>query len=520
MAATEAIASSVLHQDLLQIADAVAREKDIEREIVIEAMEQAIQHIGKRKYGHDRDIRASIDRATGQVTLQQYLEVVDAEDLETPAAQMTVEEAQAGNPIAQAGDFIAKDLPLGDIAEYGRIAAQAAKQVIVQKVREAERERQYNEYKDRIGEIVNGLVKRHEHGNLIIDLGKAEAMLRRDECLPREILRRSDRVRAYIYDVRQEQRGPQIFISRTHPQFMACLFAQEVPEIYDGIIEIKAVARDPGSRAKIAVVSNDGSIDPVGACVGMRGSRVQAVVAELGGEKIDIIPWSHDTATFVVNGLQPAEVNKVIMEEDDRRMVVVVPDSELSLAIGRRGQNVRLASQLVGWDIEITTETADRDRQEEETRQLSEHFMNALDVDDVLARLLVAEGFHEADAVAYIPVEELAGIDGLDDAIAQELQSRALVFVEERDRQMDERRRELGVEDAVAAIQELSPRMQVALGEQGIRTLDDLADLAGDELMEDYLPGHQLTLDMANTVIMAARAHWFEGEADAGEAEA
>ncbi|MBC6440507.1 MAG: transcription termination/antitermination protein NusA [Rhodospirillales bacterium] len=509
MTATEAVASRVIYQELVQIAEAVAREKGIERETVVEAMEQAIQHAGKRKYGQELDIRASIDRTSGAVSLQRFIEVCEPEDIEIPGAQMTLEEAHLQNPIAEIGDFIAEDLPP---IEFGRIAAQTAKQVIVQKVREAERERQYNEYKDRIGEIINGLVKRPEHGHWIIDLGKAEAMLRRDECLPREILRRGDRIRAYIHDVRQEPRGPQIFISRTQPQFMAKLFAQEVPEIYDGIIEIKAVARDPGSRAKIAVMSNDGSIDPVGACVGMRGSRVQAVVQELGGEKIDIIPWSPDTATFVVNALQPAEVAKVVMDEEDRRMEVVVPDDQLSLAIGRRGQNVRLASQLVGWDIDIMTETNESERRIEEMRIRSEHFMDALDVDDVLARLLVTEGFSEADEVAYVPVEELAWIEGLDDAIAQELQNRALQFVEERDRQMDARRRELGVDDAVAEIEGLTPIMLVQLGEKDIKTLDDLGDLAGDELIEDYLPGSYLTLDEANAIIMAARAHWFDGE--------
>jgi len=520
MAATEAVAT-VAYQELIQVADAVAREKGIERETVVEAMEQAIQHAGKRKYGLELDIRAEIDRQTGAVLLQRFIEVV--EEIEIPGCQVTLDEAQTQNEVAQLGDFIAETLPP---IEFGRIAAQTAKQVIVQKVREAERERQFGEYKDRIGEIINGLVKRPEHGNWVIDLGKAEAMLRRDDCLPREILRRGDRVRAYIYDVRPGPRGPQIFISRTHPQFMARLFSQEVPEIYDSIIEIKAVARDPGSRAKIAVMSNDSSIDPVGACVGMRGSRVQAVVSELGGEKIDIIPWSHDTATFVVNALQPAEVAKVVMDEEIRRMEVVVPDDQLSLAIGRRGQNVRLASQLVGWDIDIMTETDESERRIEKMRLHSEHLMDALDVDDVLARLLVTEGFSEADEVAYVPVEELAGIGGLDEAIAQELQSRALTFVEERDRQMDIRRQELGVDDALAEIEGLSPTMLVQLGEKDIKTLDDLGDLAGDELIEDYLPGTYLTLDEANAIIMAARAHWFDDEepaveeAGAGDAEA
>ena len=498
-------AATATTQELMQVADAVAREKGIERETVIDAMEQAIQHAAKRKYGQEHDIRAEIDQASGQVLLQRVIEVV--EEVENPSTQIALDEARRRNPAAQIADFIAEELPP---VEIGRINAQTAKQVIVQKVRDAERAGQYEEYKDRVGEIVNGLVKRSEHGNWVVDLGKAEALLRRDESLPRELLRHGDRVRAYIYDVRKELRGPQIFVSRSHPQFMAKLFTQEVPEIYDGIIEIKMVARDPGSRAKIAVVSNDSSIDPVGACVGMRGSRVQAVVNELGGEKIDIIPWSPDTATFVVNGLQPAEVTKVVMDEDDRRMEVVVPDDQLSLAIGRRGQNVRLASQLVGWDIDIMTESEESERRIEEMRMRSERFIQALDVDDVLARLLVTEGFSEVDDVAYVPLEELTKIEGLDEGLVQELQSRALAYVEDRDRRMDERRRELGVSDEVAAIEALTPTMLVRLGENGIKSLDDLADLAGDELLQDYLPNGYLTLDDANAIIMRARAHWFE----------
>ena len=508
------------YQEIVQIADAVAREKGIERETVIEAMEQAIQHAGKRKYGPELDIRAEIDRASGAVTLRRFVEVVEDGAVEVHGVQIGLEEARAHNPIAQVGDFIATELPP---VEFGRIAVQTAKQVIVQKVREAERERQYNEYKDRVGEIVIGYVKNREHGNLIVDLGKAEALLRRDECVPGEFTfdesredRSEKRVRAYIYSVRQEPRGPQIFLSRTHPQFMVRLFAQEVPEIYDGIIEVKAVARDPGSRAKIAVMSNDSSIDPVGACVGMRGSRVQAVVNELNNEKIDIIPWSPDIPTCVVNALQPAEVAKVVMDEEERRMEVVVPDDQLSLAIGRRGQNVRLASQLVGWDIDIMTESDESERRIEEMRQKSEHFMDALDVDDVLARLLVTEGFSEADEVAYVPVEELLAIEGLDETVAHELQSRALAFVEERDGRMDQRRRELGVEDAVADIEGLTPTMLVALGEKEIRTLDDLGDLAADELMEEILPGY-LAIEDANAIVMAARAHWFADEDETTE---
>jgi transcription termination/antitermination protein NusA len=381
----------------------------------------------------------------------------------------------------------------------------------VQGVRESERKKQYEEYKDRVGEIINGVVKRTEYGNLMVELGRAEALLRRDELIPRESFRNGDRVRAYIYDVREEPRGPQIFLSRTHPGFLAKLFAQEVPEIYDGIIEIKAVARDPGSRAKMAVISRDSSIDPVGACVGMRGSRVQAVVQELQGEKIDIIPWSPQAATFVVNALAPAEVTKVVMDEEAGRVEVVVPDEQLSLAIGRRGQNVRLASQLTRWDIDILTEAEESERRQEEFRRRSSLFVEALDVDDVIAGLLVTEGFNSVEELAFTPLEEVAAIEGFDENVAEELIRRAEAFITRRDNELTERRVELGVTDEVAAIGELTPAMLVALGEKGVKTLDDLGDLASDELIE-VVGGDNMDEETANNVIMAARAHWFEGE--------
>ena len=434
------------------------------------------------------------------------MEVV--ETVENEATQLTPAQAQRKLPGATVGDFLIDPLPPID---FGRIAAQTAKQVIVQKVRDAERQRQYGEFKNRTAEIVNGLVKRVEFGNVVVDLGRAEALLRRDELIPRETFRTGDRVRAYIFDVRQEPRGPQIFLSRTHPQFMAKLFAQEVPEIYDGIIELKAVARDPGSRAKIAVISRDSGIDPVGACVGMRGSRVQAVVAELQGEKIDIIQWSSDPATFIVNALAPAEVAKVVLDEEANRIEVVVPDDQLSLAIGRRGQNVRLASQLTGWDIDILTEAEESERRTEEFKSRSKMFIDALDVDDVIAHLLVTEGFSSVEEVAFVPLEDLTDIEGFDEGIAGELQNRARSFLEEQDERNTVRRRELGVDDVLAAVEGLSTSHLVKLGENGIKTLDDLADLAGDELIE-LLGKDSLTLDEANAVIMAARAHWFDGE--------
>src|SRR5579859_2658378 len=446
--------------ELLQVADAVARDKGIDRDEVLDAMEQAIQKAGRSKYGHEHDIRAHIDRKNGEIQLSRHMEVV--EEVENELTQLTPAQAQKKKPGLAVGEFLVDPLPPID---FGRIAAQTAKQVIVQRVREYERKKQFEEFKDRVGEIINGVVKRTEYGNLMVELGRAEALLRRDELIPRESFRNGDRVRAYIYDVREEPRGPQIFLSRTHPQFMAKLFAQEVPEIYDGIIEIKAVARDPGSRAKIAVISRDSGIDPVGACVGMRGSRVQAVVGELQGEKIDIIPWSSDPATFVVNGLAPAEVSKVVMDEEQKRIEVVVPDDQLSLAIGRRGQNVRLASQLTGWDIDILTEAEESERRTEEFRTRSQLFIDALDIDDVIAHLLVTEGFTSVEEVAFVPLADLAEIEGFDADIATELQGRARNALERRDREYEEQRRALGVSDELTGLEGLTAGMLVTLGE-------------------------------------------------------
>lgn len=510
-------AASLNRLELLQVADAVAREKVIDRDIVLEAMEEAIQKAARAKYGHENDIRANIDRGTGEIRLARIREV--AEEVENEATQISVADAQPEKEGAVVGDLLVDPLPPID---FGRIAAQTAKQVIVQKVREAERERQYHEYKDRVGEVVNGIVKRVEYGNVTVDLGKADAVVRRDEMLPRETFRQGDRIRAYIYDVRQEPRGPQIFLSRSHPQFMSKLFGQEVPEIYDGIIEVKAVARDPGSRAKIAVLSSDPSIDPVGACVGMRGSRVQAVVNELQGEKIDIIQWSPDQASFIVNALAPAEVAKVVLDEDANRIEVVVPDDQLSLAIGRRGQNVRLASQLSGWDIDILTEEEESNRRQAEFTERTQNFMTALDVDETIAQLLASEGFTSVEDVMYVDVNEIAEIEGFDEEIAVELSNRAREYVEQTNSELEEKRQEMGVSDDIVNLQLLTPAMIVALGEAGVKELDDLADLSGDELVspeDGILRDFGLTADEANQVVMAARAHWFEDEDAATEEE-
>ena len=508
------------HPELIMVAETVAREKGIEREEVFDAMEQAIQKAGRSKYGHEHDIRAEIDRKSGEIKLARYLEV--AEEIENELTQVTLDAAKLRKPDAAIGEFLVDPLPP---IEFGRIAAQTAKQVIVQKVREAERARQFLEFKDRIGEVVNGMVKRIEFGNVIVDLGgRAEGIIRRDETIPREHFSNGDRVRSYIYDVREELRGPQIFLSRSHPQFMAKLFTQEVPEIYDGIIEINSVARDPGSRAKIAVTSSDSGIDPVGACVGMRGSRVQAVVAELQGEKIDIIQHSIDHATFIVNALAPAEVTKVVLGEEANRIEVVVPDDQLSLAIGRRGQNVRLASQLTGWDIDILTEAEESDRRIEEFRTRSQLFIDNLDVDEVIAQLLVTEGFSTIEDVAFVPIEELSGIEGFDEDVANELRDRGRNFLEARDAELTAQRKAAGVTDELAAVAGLTPEMLVVLGEASIKELDDLADLAADELIsaeDGVLKEFGLSMDAANEIIMAARAHWFEDEDQAkSEAEA
>src|SRR5690242_1263525 len=517
------MAVSANRLELLQIADAVAREKSIDRGIVIAAMEDAIQKAARSRYGSETEVRAEINPKTGEMRLSRLLLVVD--QVENEATQIALEDAKKRNPAAQVDDYIAEALPP---LEYGRIAAQSAKQVIVQKVREAERDRQYQEYKDRISDIVNGIVKRVEYGNVVVDLGRGEAIVRRDELLPRETFRNGDRIRAFIYDVRREPRGPQIFLSRTHPQFMAKLFAQEVPEIYDGIVEVKAVARDPGSRAKIAVISRDSSVDPVGACVGMRGSRVQAVVNELQGEKIDIIPWTADPANFVVNALAPAEVAKVVLDEDRQRMEVVVPDQQLSLAIGRRGQNVRLASQLTGWDIDIVTEQEESEHRQAEFEKRTKLFIDALNVDEVVGQLLASEGFNSVEELAMVDEKEIAGIEGFDEETARELQTRAREFLAKIEAELDAKRRELGVEDALKDIEGITTAMLVRFGENGIKTVEDLAGCATDDLagwterkdgeavrQAGILDGMDLSRDEAEALIMHARvkAGWIS-EAD------
>lgn len=522
--------------ELLAIANAVASEKMIDKAIVIEAMEEAIQKSARNRYGAENDIRAKLDPLTGDLTLWRVVEVV--EEVEDYFKQVDLKQGEKLQPGAKVGDFIVDPLPPVDL---GRIDAQSAKQVIFQKVRDAERERQFEEFKDRQGEVITGVIKSVEFGHVIVNLGRAEGVIRRDQQIPREAARTGERVRALITKVERNNRGPQIFLSRAHPDFMKKLFAQEVPEIYDNIIEIKAAARDPGSRAKIAVRSKDGSIDPVGACVGMRGSRVQAVVNELQGEKIDIIQWTQDVASFVVNALAPAEVTKVVLDEESERIEVVVPDEQLSLAIGRRGQNVRLASQLTGWDIDIMTEAEESERRQKEFAARTELFVSALDVDETLAQLLASEGFANVEEVAYVDLREIASIEGLDEQTAEELQNRAREYLDREAAELDARRVELGVLDELREIEGLSPAMLVALGEAGVKSVEDLAGCATDELIgwterkaggavkhKGALSDLEVAADEANDFIMKARikAGWIEApiepeaEAEAGEVEA
>ena len=517
-----AIGVSANRLELLQIARAVAQEKMIDEPLVLAAIEEAIQKAARSRYGSELDIRCSIHPKTGEMKLTRHTTVV--EEVENDSQEISLEEAKTIDPNAEIGTVFEEELPP---IEFGRVASQTAKQVITQKVREAERERQYEEYKDRIGEIINGIVKRVEYGNAIIDLGKAEGIIRRNDAIPREALQPNDRVRAYIYDVRPEVRGPQIFLSRAHPDFMAALFSQEVPEVYEGIIEIPRVARDPGSRAKIAVISNDSSIDPVGACVGMRGSRVQAVVNELAGEKIDIIPWNPDPATFIVNALQPAEVAKVVLDEESQRIEVVVPDDQLSLAIGRRGQNVRLASQLTGWSIDILTEVEESERRQKEFTERTALFIEALDVDEVIAQLLATEGFTDVEDLAFVELDEIAVIEGFDDETAEEIQTRAREFLDKQAAEQDARRKELGVDDAILEIDGVTLTMAVKFGENEVFSVDDLAGMTPDDLRGWYetrdgervrepgiLDGFDIEAADAERLIMKARvaAGWISEE--------
>lgn len=517
---------SANRMEIMQIAKAVAEEKSIDKSIVIEAMEEAIEKAAKSRYGQEHDIRAIIDTETGEQSLWRIQTVVADDELEDPAQQLALSDARKLEADIEIGGEIKEELPPFD---FGRVAAQTAKQVIMQKVRDAERERQFNEYKDREGEVINGIVKRVEYGHVIVDLGRAEGIIRRNDGIPRENFQPNDRVRAYLYKVSREIKGPQIFLSRAHPDFMVKLFAAEVPEVYEGVIEIKSCARDAGSRAKIGVISNDSSIDPVGACVGMRGARVQAVVGELSGEKIDIIPWNYDDATFIVNALQPAEVTKVVLDEEEHRVEVVVADDQFPLAIGRRGQNVRLASQLSGWQIDLVTESDDSERFQKEFQARTDLFMTALDADETLAQLLASEGFETVEDIAYIGAEDFMQIEGFDEAVAEEIQERAREYLEKLAEAQNAKRLEMGVEDGVMELEGMTPGFAVKLGENDIKSVDDVAGLVPDDITGWREPGPdgkpvwqdgilkkgEMRKDDAQLFIMKARviAGWVEPEA-------
>ncbi|MBE6444523.1 MAG: transcription termination/antitermination protein NusA [Alphaproteobacteria bacterium] len=493
--------------EIVLVADTVAREKNIDRDDVLVAMEIAIQKAARSKYGFEHDIRAHIDRKTGAISMARYREVVEnGVELENESAQLWLDDALAYDPNIKVGEFLIDQLPPID---FGRIAAQTAKQVIVQKVREAERNKQFEEYKEKIGTIINGTVKRVEFGNVVLDIGKTEAILRRDEIIPREKFKNGDRVRAYVLDVRRENKGPQIFLSRTCPEFLSKLFTSEVPEIYDGIVKIVSVARDPGSKAKISVRTDDVTIDPVGACVGLRGIRVQAVVTELQGEKIDIVPYSEDRAQYIVSALAPSEVSKVVIDEENNRIEVVVPQEQFSIAIGRRGQNVKLASQLLGCDIDVLTEEQEQERRSNENKVRSQRFMEALDVDEMIAHLLIAEGFSKVDEIAMVDLSELAEIEGFDEEVASELQSRAKEYVTKRDQEFEKQSKSLGLDEKLQTVDGLDRDMLLTLANNGIKTIDDLADLAADELIE-ILGEDTVSIQEANRIIMGAREHWFE----------
>ena len=502
---------SMPRPEIILVADTVAREKNIDKEDVFVAMEIAIQKAARSKYGFEHDIRAIIDRKTGAINLSRYREVVEeivSDDDESQASKILLRDAKAYNKDIQVGEFVIDSLPPID---FGRIAAQTAKQVIMQKVRDAERNKQFEEYQEKVGTIVNGTVKRVEFGNVVLDIGRAEAILRRDEIIPREKFKNGDRVRAYVLDVRKENKGPQIFLSRTCPEFLAKLFTSEVPEIYDGIVKIVSVSRDPGSKAKIAVKTDDVTVDAVGACVGLRGIRVQAVVTELQGEKIDIVPYSEDKAQFIVSALAPAEVTKVVLDEENNRIEVVVPQEQFSIAIGRRGQNVKLASQLVGCDIDVLTEEQEQERRSNENKVRSQRFMEALDVDEMIAHLLIAEGFSTVDEVALVSLSELSEIEGFDEDVAQELQSRAKAFVERRNQEFEEKSKSLGIDEKIQEIEGLDRDMILTLANADVKNIDDLADLATDELIE-ILGEDTISVVEANKIIMAAREHWFEND--------
>ncbi len=500
---------SVIREEMLQVATNVAQEKNIDQDAVFSAMEQALEKSARVKYGQEIDIRVIIDRDTGDIKLNSYLEVVEELEEEFQARQILLKEAKKINPNINLGESIIKELPP---IELGRVAAQNAKGVIIQKVREADKSKQYEEYKDKVGEIAIGIVKRIEFGNLILDLGKSEAIIKREELIPRETFKNGDRVRAYIYDVKNDLKGYQVFLSRTHPQFLSKLFFQEVPEIYEGVISVKSVARDPGSRAKISVFTEDSTIDPVGACVGMRGSRVQAVVNELQGEKIDIVTWSDNQATFLANALAPAEVSKIFLYEEKNKVEVVIPDDQLSLAIGRKGQNVKLASNLTSLEIDILTEEEESERRQQEFKEKSVLIAELLDVEDVIAQLLVTDGYTTIDSIASESLENIEKIEGFDNDLANEILSRAKNYVKEQEEENIKIIDANIKDESLKNLEGMNNNILAELAKSKILTINDFADLATFELIdkeEGILKDLDLDEESVNKMIMKARENWF-----------
>ena len=494
---------------MLQVANNVAQEKSIDKDSVFEAMEMALEKAARVKYGFERDIRVTVNRENGDIDLNSYLEVVESLSEENQVNQIRLDDAIKIKPEIKIGEFIIKKLPQIDL---GRVAAQNAKGVIIQKVREADKSRQYNEFKDKLGEIAIGVVKRTEFGNLIVDLGKSEAIIKREELIPREAFKNGDRVRAYIYDVKEDVKGYQIFLSRTHPQFLSHLFKQEVPEIYEGIIKIKSVARDPGSRAKISVFTEDSTIDPVGACVGMRGSRVQAVVNELQGEKIDIVMWSENQATFLANALAPAEVSKIFLYEEKNKVEVVIPDEQLSLAIGRKGQNVKLASSLTNLEIDILTEEEEAERRQIEFKDKTQMMISSLDVEDVIAQLLVTEGYVSVEGIASESEENLEKIEGFDNDLANEISLRAKNYISEQDQEDQKIINDKITDEDLKSLPGINNKMLALLAKNNIFTLNDFADLATFELIdkeEGIFRALDIEEEKINNMIMKARENWF-----------
>ena len=502
--------------EIILTIDSIVAEKNVSRDVIFDAVEAAIVKIARAKYGFENDIVVQIDRGNGAISVYKHVTVVDDDFINkvdeeglpmfSEMRHITISEMKKQNPDAKVGDVIETWLPS---LTFGRSQFQSVRQIVLQKIKSAEKDNQYAEFKNKVGEIVNCTVKRIEFGNVYVDInGRAEGYLRRDELIPREILRSGDRIRAYILDVQRDNVGPQILLSRSHPNFMAKLFAAEIPEVYEGLIEIKAVARDPGSHAKVAVFTADSSVDPVGACVGMKGSRIQAIVNELQGEKIDVIEWSDDIVKLTINAIAPANVAKIIIDEDQKHIDIWVAEDQLSVAIGRRGQNVKLASMITGWKLDVLNSEEQEKKRADEDKLKIDQFVKILDVDDMLARMLVAEGFNSLEELTLVSEAEIASIDGFDENLAKELQNRANMFISKEKEENIKKLKENGVKSDLLDFSHLTDKQKLSLLNANIKTLDDLADLDSDELKGIL----NIDVAVAEDIIMKAREHWFDNK--------